>query len=150
MVGGDETLEIWVFLGTYDMHIKATVTPRDEEAPPLGPYENDIDPLGTFCVTCSENFIIGVYRNDPDYDDDSGGFYGLFTDTTTNPDQWEFEIRQPGEVSAFGIGTIDKNAWTVSGTWQNEWDDDAVYINGYWYDVHIEQDGLFDGVKANN
>lgn len=130
--GDTGDLDIYVFLGTYGITMTYTETaldggprllpgnPGDTYSPP------PIDPYGRFCVTCCPDYIVGIYRNDPAYNDDSGVVQGLLT-STTDP-VWAFDIGT-GDVS--GSGTMDKSKtpWEVNGSFSGTWSEYET-VNG--------------------
>lgn len=125
-MGGD--LEIRVFTGGYGATRTIEIW-TDEEFPeekPQTPPSNTLvetdydlagdDGMGAFCFTCSEELLLGMYRNYPDFDEweESGVLFGQFTDPPINT---EFELIVKGEI--FAAGEID--GATTSGTWYEQY-----------------------------
>ena len=85
--------------------------------------------MGAFCFTCSEELLLGMYRNYPDFDEweESGVLFGQFTDPPINT---EFELIVKGEI--FAAREID--GATTSGTWYEQYWKEPSYDmdEGLW------------------
>jgi hypothetical protein len=145
---GDEgDLDIYVFTGTFSIKVtcnQTNLTDPDGPLPyPTNPYVVTIDPYGTFCVTSCPDYIVGIYKVNPAYDDDSGILQGLFTSTTGN--EWKFTIGA-GDVS--GTGTMNTATWIVYGSFSDAWSE-IIPWSVYQIRLDFEQEGTFTGTKAN-
>jgi hypothetical protein len=147
-------LEVQVFTGvfgataTYDFWL----TPTAERPDPLPPPDTtDVvtewdlaqgQPMGAFCFSFSDELIMGVYRNYPEYDEDelSGVLFGQFTDPPANT---HFDVIV--DDSIFATGTVAGD--NTSGTWYQENWIDPWFDEGEQLWVHRRQilDGTFTG-----